>query len=123
MYCIISGHNIRTTGMVILVSTASSFQECSSTQQYYHSCCTDVLSTNDAVLNSITIPVVLKFWLHYWKERQYNRNGNTSQYCSISAQNMSTTGMVILVNTASLVERTSIQLEWQYSLVLPFLLY
>jgi hypothetical protein len=35
--------------MVILVST------------YYHSCCTDVLSTNDAVLTSIAIPVVLMF--------------------------------------------------------------
>jgi hypothetical protein len=28
---------------------------------YYHSCCTDVLSTNGAVLTSITIPVVLMF--------------------------------------------------------------
>jgi hypothetical protein len=37
------------TGMAILVSTAS------------HPCCTDVLTTNEAVLTSITIPVGLMF--------------------------------------------------------------
>jgi hypothetical protein len=42
-YCFISGQNICMTEMVILVSTA------------------DVLSTNGAVLTSITIPVVLIF--------------------------------------------------------------
>ena len=41
-------------------------------------------------------------------EHQYNRNGNTSEYCSISAQNISTTEMVILLNTASLVYSTSV---------------
>ena len=34
--------------------------------------------------------------------QQYNRNGNTSEYCFISGQNISTTGMVVLVSTASL---------------------
>ena len=42
----------------------------------------------------------------------YDRNGNTSKYCSISGKNISTTGMVILVSTASLVDRTSVQQEW-----------
>jgi hypothetical protein len=42
------------TGMVILVSTAPLVE-------YYHSCHTDVLITNEAVLTSITIPVVLMF--------------------------------------------------------------
>jgi hypothetical protein len=71
--------------------------------------------------------------------QQYNRNGNTSEYCFISGQNIGTKGMVILVSTASLVVRisngailTSIiipvvlmfcPLMEQYSLVLPFLLY
>jgi hypothetical protein len=39
----------------------------------------------------------------------YNRNDNTSEYCSISGQNIGTTGMVILVSTDSLVERKSVQ--------------
>ena len=43
--------------------------------------------------------------------QQYNRNGNTSEYCFISGQNIGTTGMVILVSTASLVVRTSVQQE------------
>ena len=43
---------------------------------------------------------------------QYNRNGNSSQYCYISGKNVSTIGMVILVSTASLEERTSVQQEW-----------
>ena len=38
----------------------------------------------------------------------YDKNGNTSTYCSISGQNISTTVMVILVSTASLVDRTSV---------------
>ena len=42
----------------------------------------------------------------------YNRNGNTSKYCLISGQNISITGMVILVSTAPLVDRTSVQQEW-----------
>jgi hypothetical protein len=42
-------------------------------------------------------------------EHQYDMNGNTSEYCSISGQNISTTGMAILVSTAPLVERTSVQ--------------
>jgi hypothetical protein len=54
---------------------------------YYQYCCTDVLSTNDAVLTSINIPVVLMF-------------------CPLM------TGMVILVSTVSLVDRTSVQQEW-----------
>ena len=41
-------------------------------------------------------------------EHQYDMNGNTSEYCSISGQNISTTGMIILVSTASLVDRTSV---------------
>ena len=45
-------------------------------------------------------------------ELQYNRNGNTSQHCSISGQNISTTEMVILVSTAPFVDRTSIQQKW-----------
>jgi hypothetical protein len=79
----------------------------------------------------------------------HERNGNTSMYCSISGQNISTTGMVILMSTPSLVVRTSVQqdtdvlstngavltsiaipvvlmfcpLMEQYLLVLPFLLY
>jgi hypothetical protein len=53
-----------------------------------------------------------KLVLKTGSEHQYNRNGNTSQYCSISGENISTTGMVILVSTAPLVERTSVQQEW-----------
>jgi hypothetical protein len=45
-YCFISGQNICMTEMVILVSTAS---------------CTDVLTTNEAVLTSITISVIQMF--------------------------------------------------------------
>ena len=41
-----------------------------------------------------------------------NRNGNTSEYCFISGENISTTGMAILVSIAPLVERTSVQQEW-----------
>ena len=40
--------------------------------------------------------------------QQYNRNGNTSEYCFISGQNIGITGMVILVSTAKLVDRTSV---------------
>jgi hypothetical protein len=36
----------------------------------------------------------------------YDRNGNTSKYYSISGQNICMTGMVILVSSASLVDRT-----------------
>ena len=36
-------------------------------------------------------------------------NSNTSEYCSVSGQNISTTGMVILVSTAPLVDRASVQ--------------
>jgi hypothetical protein len=46
--------------------------------------------------------------------QQYNRNGNTSEYYFISGQNICMTGMIILVSTASLVERTSVQKEWYY---------
>jgi hypothetical protein len=46
-YCFIRGQNICMTEMVIL--------------EYYHSCHTDVLTTNEAVLTSITIPVVPMF--------------------------------------------------------------
>jgi hypothetical protein len=38
----------------------------------------------------------------------YDLNGNASEYCFIRGQNISTTGMVILVSTASLVDRTSV---------------
>jgi hypothetical protein len=38
----------------------------------------------------------------------YDRNGNTSEYCYISGQNICMTGMVILVSTASLVDRTPV---------------
>jgi hypothetical protein len=55
MYSVITGQNISTTGMVILVSTAS-LVDIASVQQEW------VLSTNDAVLTSITIPVVLMFF-------------------------------------------------------------
>ena len=41
----------------------------------------------------------------------YDRNGNNSEYCFISRQNIGTTGMVILMRTALLVDRTSVQQE------------
>ena len=44
-------------------------------------------------------------------EHQYKRNCNTSEYCSISGQNICKTGMVKLVSTAPLVDRTSVQQE------------
>jgi hypothetical protein len=89
------------------------------------------MSVNEAVLTSITIPVVLMFCPLM--------KGNTSEYCFISGQNICMTGMVILVSTASLVDRTSTNgavltsinipviqmfcpLMKQYSLVLPFLM-
>jgi hypothetical protein len=53
VYCSISGQNIGTTGMVILVSTASLVDRTS--------CRTDVLSTNEAVVTSVTIPLILMF--------------------------------------------------------------
>jgi hypothetical protein len=37
---------------------------------------------------------------------------NTGEYGFISGQNISTTGMVILVSTATLVDRTSVKHEW-----------
>jgi hypothetical protein len=39
-------------------------------------------------------------------------NGNTSEFCFISGQNIYMTGMVILVSTPPIVERTSVQQEW-----------
>jgi hypothetical protein len=42
----------------------------------------------------------------------YDRNGNISEYCIISGQNICITGMVILVSTSPLVDRTSVQQEW-----------
>ena len=42
----------------------------------------------------------------------YDRNGNTSEYCFIRGQNICMTEMVILVCTASFVDRTSVQQEW-----------
>jgi hypothetical protein len=45
-------------------------------------------------------------------KHQYKRNCNTSEYCSISGQNICKTGMVKLVSNAPLVDRTSVQLEW-----------
>jgi hypothetical protein len=53
-YCFISGRqSISTRGIVILVTTAPLVDRTS--------CYTDVLSTNDAVLTSITIPVAQMF--------------------------------------------------------------
>jgi hypothetical protein len=46
------------------------------------------------------------------QKNQYNRNGNTSEYCYITGQNISGTGMVILVSTAILVDRTSVKQEY-----------
>jgi hypothetical protein len=93
------------TGMVILVRTASLVDRTS----VYHSCHTDVLSTNEEVLTSITISVIQMFCPLM---KQYSLVlpflGNTSEYCSVSGQNISTTGKVILVSTASLVDRTSV---------------
>jgi ABC-type multidrug transport system permease subunit len=69
--------------------------------------CTDVLFTIGAVLSSITIPVVLMFCPLM---EQYIL---VLPFLScISGQNISTTGMVILVSTAPLVDRTSVQQEW-----------
>jgi hypothetical protein len=48
----------------------------------------------------------------FWTEHLHDLNGNTSEYCFIRGQNISTTGMVILVITAPLVDRTSVQQEW-----------
>jgi hypothetical protein len=76
------------TGIVILVSTD------------YHSCHTDVLSTNEAVLTSITIPVIQMFC------------SLMKQYLLVLPFNICMTEMVILVSTASLVDRTSVQQEW-----------
>jgi exosome complex RNA-binding protein Rrp42 (RNase PH superfamily) len=72
------------TVMVILVSTASLVD---AKHQYKRNCNTSITITD-------------------------NRNGNTSEYCSISGQNISTTGMIILVSIAPLVDRTSVQTEW-----------
>ena len=44
--------------------------------------------------------------------QQRSVHGNNSEYCSISGQNIRTTGMVILVGTAPIVDRTSVQQEW-----------
>jgi hypothetical protein len=77
------------------------------------------MSTKDAVLTSITIAVVLVFCplmkqyslvlplLLYWCSVH-------SMHCVISGQIISTTGMVILLSTASLVDRTLVQQEWEY---------
>jgi hypothetical protein len=98
MYSVISEQNISTTGMLILVCTASLVERTSVQQewQYYHSLCPDVLCTDRAVLTSITIPVVPMFCLLKY----------------ISGQNISTTGIVLLVSTGPLVDRTSVQQEW-----------
>jgi hypothetical protein len=90
------------TGIVILVSN--------------HYCCTKILSTNESVLTSITIPVVLMF-CPLMKQYSlvlplYDRNSNTSEYCFITGHSISTTGMIILVSTASLINRASVQQEW-----------
>jgi hypothetical protein len=63
----------------------------------------------------------------------YDSNGNTSVYCSISGQNIGTTGMghtdVLSTNVAVLtsiiisVIQMFCPLMKQFSLVLPFLLY
>jgi hypothetical protein len=94
--------------MVILVSTASLVDGRAS----YHSCCTDVLYTNGPILTIITIPVILMFCPLMRQYLLVLPFGNTSEYWSISVQNISTTGMVILVGTASLFDRTSVQQEW-----------
>jgi hypothetical protein len=72
--------------MVILVSNAS--------------------STNGAVLTTITIPDVLMFCPLM---KQYSL---VLLPVVLSGQNFSTTGMAILVSTAPLVDRTSVQQEW-----------
>ena len=66
--------------------------------------------------------VILVVLLHEWTEHLYDRNGNTSEYCSIRRQHISTTGMVILVNTASLVDRTSVRTTGMVILVSTALL-
>jgi hypothetical protein len=45
------------------------------------------------------------FWplMKQWTEHPYDRNGNSSEYCLISGQNICMTEMVILLSTASLV--------------------
>jgi hypothetical protein len=83
------------TGMVILVSTASLEDRTS-----LCSCHTDVLSTNEAVLTSITILVIQMFCPLM---KQYSLVLPFLSYRCIS-----TTGMVILVSTATLVDRTSV---------------
>jgi hypothetical protein len=67
--------------MVIVVNTAS----------LVDSSCTDVLSTNEAVFTTITIPVVLMF-------------------CALMEQYILV--LTLLVSTASLVDRKSVQQEW-----------
>ena len=42
----------------------------------------------------------------------YDWNGNTSEYCFIRGQDIGMSGIVILVSTAPLVDRTSVQQEW-----------
>jgi hypothetical protein len=90
-YCVISEQNISTTGMLILVCTASLVD-------------TDVLFTNDAVHSSINIPVVLMFF------------PLMTQYLLVLTflLHISTTVMVILLSTATLVDRTSVQQECEY---------
>ena len=45
-------------------------------------------------------------------KKPYNMNGNTSEYCFNSGrQSISTRGIVILVSTAPLVDRTSVKQE------------
>jgi uncharacterized membrane protein (GlpM family) len=60
-----------------------------------------MLSSNEAVLTSITIPVDI---------------GATGMVILVSTasleDNIYMTGIVILVSTASLVDRTSVQQEW-----------
>jgi hypothetical protein len=98
--------------MIILVSIAPLVDN-----SYYHSGCTDVLSTNGAVLTSITIPVIQMF-CPLMKQYSlvlplllYRCSIHSSKYCLISGQNISITGMVIIVSTAPLVDRTSVQQE------------
>jgi hypothetical protein len=80
-----SGQNIYMTGMVILVSTAP---------------LEDSIPSNGAVLTSFTILLVLMFCTL------------TEQYLLVlpflSYRSSVTTGMVILVRTASLVDRRSV---------------
>jgi hypothetical protein len=71
--------------MIILVSTVSLVV---------------VLSTNGAVLTTITIPVVLMLC------------PLMKQYSLVLLPVVLMTGMVIVVSTAPLVDRTSVQQEW-----------